>query len=114
MKENEELKENIKELELRSLDTNLGEENQSLKDKINLLEKRLKESKSILNVEIVNTEREKRILVEDNEMLSNKTLELEQKVKTLEENEKSLDLACSKLNARNNELLNQVKELEEH
>lgn len=36
------------------------------------------------------------------------------KESTLEENKKSIDLACSKINARNNGLLNQVKELEEH
>lgn len=47
-------------------------------------------------------------------MLFSKTLELEQKVKTLEENKKNLDLTCFKLNTRNNEFLNKVKELKEH
>lgn len=44
------------------------------------LEKRLVESKSILNIEKINREREKRKLVEDSENLSNKTLRLEQRV----------------------------------
>lgn len=55
-----------------------------------------------------------RKLVEDNEMLLNKTLELEQRVKTLEEDKKSLDLTWSKLNVRNDEFLNQFKGLEKH
>lgn len=103
--ENEELKKRIRGLELRSLASNLREEYQSLKENINLLEKRLSEAKTFLNLEKINRKIEKRKLIEDNEILSNKTLGFEQKVKYLEENKKSLDLTCSKLNGRNNQLI---------
>lgn len=46
--------------------------------------------------------------------MSIKTLELKQKVKTLEENNKSLNHNCSKLIERTNESLNQIKEFGEH
>lgn len=63
-----------------SLASNLGEEHQNLKDNINLLEKRLSETKTFIKI---GKKIKKRKLVEDNKILSNKTLELEQKVKYL-------------------------------
>lgn len=47
-------------------------------------------------------------------MLFNKTLELEQNVKYLEESKKIFDITCSELSKRSIDLFAQINELKEH
>lgn len=104
----------MRELEFGSLLIILGEENQSLKENLNLLKERLNDAKTFFGLEKINRKTEKRKLVEKNESLSNKTLELKQKIKSLEENNKSLGLTCFELSEWSIDLLAQVNELKEH
>lgn len=53
--------------------------------KISEIEKKLNDSRLFLGLKKDNRKHEKRILLEDNKKLSNKVLELEEKLKTLEE-----------------------------
>lgn len=46
--------------------------------------------------------------------MSKKTLELEQKVKFLEENNKNLNFTCFELSNRSIDLISQLNELKEH
>lgn len=52
--ENEELKKKLRELEFGSLPITLVEENQSLKENLNLLQKRLKDAKTFIRLEKIN------------------------------------------------------------
>lgn len=85
-----------------------------IKRQCKYLTKSISEVKTFFKVEKENRKIEKRKLIKDYKILSNKTLELEQKIKSLEENQNSLDFICSKLSKRSINLFTQVNELKEH
>lgn len=78
-RENEKLREKINDLE-----TNIGEEKQSLIDWINLLEMRLNE----LNLEVAKEREGKDKMVVTNAMLTKRTMDLEKEIKLLEEHKR--------------------------